>query len=79
MSLKEEKIRSLKRTREFLSKILCREYERVPKEVIEEARACARHWPFEADVLIREDITGKFVLPKGETNANKRKKPKVSS
>ena len=54
MSVFEEKVHSLRRTREFLRELL-RPNKLTKKEIRARVSSCLRHWPFEADVKIKDD------------------------
>lgn len=72
MSLKSEKLNALKRTREFMRDMLDpKKTPRVPKVIRKAAYWNLRHWPWEQDVLIRDD-DGKFRVP---SRSNKKHKP----
>jgi hypothetical protein len=45
MTLPDERTRAVVMTREFLLRLITREYKRVPAEVREEARMLIRHYP----------------------------------
>lgn len=64
MSLKNEKLMSLWRTREFLRDLLDpKKTPRIPRSYRQHAYRCLKHFPWEGDIVIRDD-DGKFRLPK---------------
>lgn len=64
MSLKHEKLNALKRTQEFLQDLLDpKKTPRIPKHIRKAAYYCLKHWPWENDILIRDD-DAMFRLPK---------------
>ena len=68
MSLRNEKIRALLYTRDFMRDLLDRrKTPRVPKAIRERASACLRHYPFMLDIAIKGDAGDKKFHPiKGE-------------
>lgn len=63
MSLKSEKLCALARTREFMRDLLDRsKTKRIPLEIRRRAKDCLKHFPWDMDVIIRDD-DGKFRLP----------------
>jgi hypothetical protein len=62
MSLKDEKIRAIKSTREFLRELLDpSKTPKVPQAIRKQAYSCLRHFPFDHDIAIREDVLNRFM------------------
>lgn len=63
MSLKFEKINALNRTKEFMRDLLDpKKTPRIPKKYRLHAYRCLKHFPWECDIIIRDD-DGQFRLP----------------
>lgn len=58
MTVFDEKVNSLTRTREFLRLLLSPYnggFKKVPKEVRLVAKYCLKHWPMDLEIKIRDD------------------------
>ena len=63
MTIKSEKLNALARARDFMRDLLDpKKTPRIPRAIRKQSYWCLRHFPFEHDVLIRDD-DGKFRVP----------------
>lgn len=60
MTVKAEKVQSIKNAREFLQSLMDRsKTKRIPSDIRRQAYWCLRHFPFDFDIAIRPDFPSK--------------------